>query len=139
MARNNLVAVAWFTAANNQPHVKAAWSMDGGRTFLAPVTLNDTVPLGHIAAVMLESGEAAVAWQRTVNGGTELVMRRASADGRLGDVLLVSEAKNVFAISVPQIALYDNALILAWTESVGKQYSVQTARLPIDSLPRLRD
>lgn len=139
MARNNLVAVAWFTAANNQPHVKVAWSMDGGRTFLTPVTLNDTVPLGHIAAVMLESGEVAVAWHRTVGGRTELVMRRASVDGRLGDVLLVSEAKNVFAISVPQIALQDDKLILAWTQSVGAQYSVQTGSLPIDSLPRLRD
>jgi len=138
-ARDNLVAVAWFTAAGDRPAVKAAWSKDAGRTFLEPVTLSDDAPLGHVSAVMLESGEMIVGWQRkTGDGGAEMVMRRAFADGWMGDSVVVPDADDVFSFSVPQMALFGDDLVLAWTESVDDRYSVATAILPADTVPRIR-
>jgi beta-lactamase class D len=138
-ARDNLVAVAWFTAAGDKPIVKAAWSKDAGRTFLEPVVLSDQTPLGHVSAVMLDSGEMVVGWQRkTGDGGAELVMRRAFADGWMGEEYTVPVTENVFSFSVPQLALRGDDLILAWTESADDTYTVETAILPVGTVPRIR-
>lgn len=127
------VAVAWFSAPSNQGRVQAAWSDDSGATFGNPVMISDNRPTGHVGAVLLDNSDLIVSWQRRIEkGAVELCLQRVSASGDLGDVHVFDEADSMFAISVPQIALHEGDLVLAWTESLDDKYSVRTALMPID-------
>ena len=131
-ARDDDVVVAWFTAANDQPLVKTAWSGDGGQSFGEPVVLNKEAPLGHIGAELMPDGSFVVAWHRREgNGEASLVARRLSPSGKLSDVLVIEEASDIFAFSVPQVARADDALVLAWTNEVNDAYSIGSTLIPL--------
>ena len=126
------VVVTWFTAGNDQPRVMAAWSRDSGETFSSPVKVNQEAPLGHVGAALLPNGDLLVVWHsRTNEDGTKLLIRRVSQDGVLGAIHPISEAHDVFAFSVPQLALYGENLVIAWTRSVDHSYSIGTVLVPI--------
>lgn len=132
-ASDDEVVVAWFTAANDRPLVKAAWSGDGGKSFGEPVVLNAEAPLGHIGAELTPDGSLIVAWHRREdNGGASLVTRRISASGALSDVIAIEEATDIFAFSVPQVARSGDALVLAWTNEVNDVYSIGSTLVPFE-------
>ena len=132
-AKDDDVVVAWFTAANDQPMVKAAWSSDGGQTFSEPVVLNTQAPLGHIGAELVSDGSLVVVWHRREGGGeASLVARKVSASGEMSDVIAIDEAADVFAFSVPQVARADDALVLAWTNEVNNSYSIGSTLIPLE-------
>jgi beta-lactamase class D len=134
-ANGNDVAVAWFTAAGDAPMVKAAWSQDGGRTFAAPVIVSRDVPLGHVGAVMLAGGDLVVSYQRSIgNGGAELLLRRISVSGAASEPYAVPGAADVFAFSVPQLAMRGDELVVAWTNSIDDEYSVGATLFPVAAL-----
>ena len=127
------VAVTWFSAPNEKGRIQAAWSSDSGATFGTPVLIADDHPTGHVGSAMLENGDLIVSWQRRIeNGGAELCLRRVSASGEMSETRAIEEAADMFAISVPQIALHDDHLVLAWTTAIDNRYSVETALVPID-------
>lgn len=133
-ASANNVVVAWFTAANDLPLVKAAWSADGGQTFDEPFIVNEETPLGHIGMEMMDDGSIVVAWHRREQGGkASLVARRVAADGRTSDILTIAEAVDVFAFSVPQIAKFDDQPILVWTNEVNGIQSIDATQIPLAS------
>ena len=131
-AHDSQVAVAWFTAANDVPTVKAAWSADSGRTFAAPVDISVERPLGHIGAVLLPEGDLVVSWHGSIGeGDAELLLRRVSPGGAMGDVYHVPTAGDAFSFSVPQLALHRSELVVAWTVSVDKSYQIRSALVPL--------
>ena len=56
------VAVAWFTAAGNEPRVLLAFSDDGGTTFEPPLQISEGFALGRVDVVLLEDGSAFALW-----------------------------------------------------------------------------
>lgn len=133
-ASDNNIVVAWFTAANDQPLVKAAWSPDGGKTFGEPIIVNEEAPLGHIGMEMMDDGSIVVVWHRREQGGkASLVMKRISADGRTSNVLTIAEAADVFAFSVPQMAKFDGQPVLVWTNEINGIQSIESTQVPLDS------
>ena len=134
-ADGDTVAVAWFTAANGHPRVKAAWSGDRGKTFGTPVEISTAVPLGHVGAVLLPGGDLVVSWHRkTGDGGAQLTLRRVSSTGAVSEPYTVDAANDVFAFSVPQMARRGDDLILAWTNEVDDSYSLGSAVVPVAML-----
>ena len=132
-SNDSILAVAWFSAPNDAGVVQAAWSPDFGETFHAPVLVAEDHPTGHVGATLLDNGDLVVSWQRRIaNGRVEFCLRRVSPSGEMSDIRVIEEAANMFAISVPQIALHNDQLLLAWTESIDDQYSIKTALVPID-------
>jgi hypothetical protein len=125
------VVVTWFTAANDDPQVKVAWSDDGGRTFKKPVVVANENARGHVGAELLPNGELAVSWQRsTGEGGAELILSRVSIDGEVSAPYVLPEAAYLFAFSVPQIAFSGDRLVVAWTSKIEDAYAVQSALVP---------
>ena len=61
-AAGDHIAVAWFTGADDKPKVQVALSADGGKTFGAPVQIDEGDPIGRVDVVALESGGAVVTW-----------------------------------------------------------------------------
>ena len=134
-ANGSQLAVAWFSAGNEQPKVQVAWSSDAGENMSDPIAVADGGLLGHVGAAMLPSGDMAVTWLSSAGGGTaELHLRRVSASGDSGPDQVVGEATGVAPFSVPQILRVDQSLLLAWTDRSGDESLVKTALVPLQFL-----
>jgi len=115
-AEGRRVAVAWFTAAKDDPKVKLIFSADSGATFGQPIRVDDGTPVGRVDVLMLPDGSALVCWlERTAKGG-EVRLRRVRSDGSMDQAVTVAESGVARATGFPQIARAGNEVIVAWTD-----------------------
>ena len=127
-ARGSEVAVAWFTAADDVPRVRVAFSSDGGASFGDPIQIDDGNPVGRVALVLEEDGVARVSWLEAADGGAELRVRRAEAGGSVGPSLQVVETSQARASGFPRMVRVSDGLLFAWTDVDGSG-GVETALL----------
>jgi hypothetical protein len=85
------VAVAWFTAAQDQPKVYGVLSADGGATFGPPILVGDETPIGRMDVIALPSGNALVSWVERTPGGPEVRARVVRPDGSKAPAMVVTE------------------------------------------------
>jgi hypothetical protein len=124
------VAVAWFTAANDSPRVRLAFSADGGATFGAPVVVDDGQPVGRVDVLMLEDGAALVAWLESEAEGASVRLRRVSPDGRAGPTIRAGEASAERPGGFPRMARSGDTALIAWTEP-GPPSRLRLASIPL--------
>ena len=140
VASGHQVAVAWFTGAGGMPLVNAAWSQDSGQEFSAPITIDSQQPLGHVGAVMTESGDLVVTWIRSNGaGGGHLMLKRVSANGARSESYQLTMADDILAFSVPQLAIAGNSIVIAWTSGQTDAGGIRTAAVPLQVLGPLSD
>ena len=127
-ARDSLVFVAWFTAAGDDNRVNASWSNDAGRTFSAPIRVDEGNPLGRLDVTLMPDGKAAVLWLESKGSEAEVVVRRLEMSGRAFPATVVATVSSSRASGVPQVAAIGEDLLIAWTdaETPGR---VRTARI----------
>jgi hypothetical protein len=126
-ATERRVAVAWYTAVDNQPRVKLAFSADAGETFTAPIKVDGGNPAGRVDVQLLPDGSAIVSWlEKLSSGGGEVRVRRVRPDGKLGAAVTVSAPGAARSNGFPQMVRVGDELIFAWTGS-----RVLTAALPL--------
>lgn len=114
-ADGNRVAVAWFTAADDRPVVKAAFSSDGGRTFSEPVTVDADRPHGRVGTVLLSDGSAAVSWTGRDERMSAIKVARVSEAG-VGSTTVVARPQSPAFTGIPAISRIDDAVIVVWTD-----------------------
>jgi hypothetical protein len=124
-ASGKRVAVAWFTGAANQQHVRLAFSNDAGETFGEAIKVDGGQPIGRVDVLLLSDGSAMVCWLEKIEGGGEVRARRVAPDGKLGDAVTVAPSGTARSSGFPQMVQSGNRLIFAWT---GKR--VLTAEMP---------
>src|ERR1700676_515585 len=120
-SHENHVAVAWFTAANDQPKVEVAFSNDGGATFGAPVRVDDGNPAGRVGVAVLDSGSAVVSWVARGDQGDQRVQVRArqiDPDGTRHPSLLVGTTSSG---NFPRVKRSGNSVFFTWTERTKDQ------------------
>ena len=134
-ANDSRLAVVWFSVGNGEPEVQVAWSNDAGEHMSAPVQVAAGGLLGHVGGALLPSGDMAVSWLSSAQGGSaELHLRRVAPSGESGPDHVIAEATGVTPFSVPQVVLVGENLLLAWTDSVSAESLVQTALVPLQLL-----
>lgn len=134
-ADKSSVVAAWFTAANNESRVQAAFSQDAAQSFSAPIDVVNGNTRGRVGVAMLSDSDVAVSWLRkAADASHEVCVRRVSIDGQLGPVQVISHTGNVSAFSVPQIVRTGDDLVIAWTDKQVDGNRVMSARMPIDML-----
>jgi hypothetical protein len=116
-ASGRRVAVVWFTAVNNTPRVKLAFSNDAGEIFGEPITVDDGNPAGRVDVLLLADGSAMALWLEKVSGGGAVRVRRVSSDGKLGQSITVAPSGTARSNGFPQMALDGKTLVFAWTNS----------------------
>lgn len=138
VAREKLVAVAWYSAANDEPRVAVAFSNDAGATFGAPLRVDGGSPVGRVGLALTGEGDAAVVWverptasaggsgKPAAGAGTAILARRVAADGRLGATLEIAALPAGAPPMTPRIATADARAIVAWT-ATGTSPRVQSA------------
>jgi hypothetical protein len=120
-ASESRVALAWFSAADNRPHVSVAFSNDAGATFGPAVRVDDGLPLGRVSVALLEDGSAMAGWLEYVKdpagkagSGAEFRARRVRPDGSRGDAITVARVSAERASGYPRLARSGSVVTFAW-------------------------
>jgi hypothetical protein len=128
-ARGREVAVAWFTVQDDAGRAFVGFSQDGGRTFGAPIRLDDVESAGRVQVVLLEDGSAAATWVEAGGEARTFKARRVAADGRRGPALTIAEG--IGRQQYPRLVRHGRELLFAWVESVERATQLKTARAPL--------
>jgi hypothetical protein len=111
------VVAAWFTAPNDSPLVRLAFSEDAGDTFGPPVRIDDGTPVGRVDVALLDDGSAVVTWlERLGTEGAEVRVRRVTTDGRIGEARVVAGSSAARSSGFPRMARSGGTLLFAWTQ-----------------------
>jgi hypothetical protein len=127
-ARARTVAVAWFSA-KDEGHTFVAFSRDGGRTFGSPVRIDEVSATGHVGAVMLQDGSAAVSWIEFANQRAQFKIRRTESNGGRSAAVLVAGGGEERVSGSPRLVEAGDEFVLAWTETSKGASRVRTARM----------
>ena len=125
-AAGEQIALAWFTGAQDMLRIKLSFSTDEGRSFGAPVQVDDGFPLGRLDTILLQDGSALVSWIEKTDGGAEVRVRRVDTDGTPDVSSVVAVTSVARASGVPRMTRNGNAVYIAWTEA-GEPSSIHTA------------
>lgn len=129
-AEGKLVAIAWFSAANDSPVVRAAVSTNGGRTFKKPVEIATRRTSGHVGVAIIDRSSVVVSWVESDNRGTNAINIRAlTTGGMVGPVETVGRTDLLRVY--PQIVRSDDELILAWTDEISDVTEIVSIKIPI--------
>ncbi len=112
------VAAAWFTAAQERPRVKVAFSSDAGASFGDPIVVDDGRPIGRVDVVMAGDGGALVSWLEQAEKGTELRVRGIAPDGARGEALMVADSSAARSSGFPRMVDSNGEIALAWRDSM---------------------
>ena len=137
-AAGRRVAIAWFTAKGESGHSYAAFSSDAGKTFSAPIRLDDASALGRVDIALLDDESAVATWIEFADGRAQFKARRVFANGERGDAFAVSALAASRASGYPRMARSGSELIFAWTESTPPPQRVITAVLAVPPATRVR-
>jgi hypothetical protein len=112
-ASGERTALVWFTAPQDQPAVKLAFSEDGGAEFTQPVRLDTARAIGRAQVAVLSDGSAVGVWLESDTGGTRLAARRVRNNGAMGVPLELARGEN---FGYPHTAKADAGILVAWSE-----------------------
>ncbi len=114
---DNTIGVVWFTAPDDQPHVRVSFSDDHGATFSEPVDIQTGNALGRTDLRMIDSETAVVSWIDQHDGTTQLMARLVSSDGTLGtpQVIVADNDLASRATGFPRMTRLDDSIYLGWT------------------------
>lgn len=117
-AAGDTVAIAWYTAPNNDPRVLSAFSVDGGATWTPPRRVSERRAEGRVDVVLLAGGEALVSW---IEDPGEIRARRARvADGAMqGRPSLIAAATSGRSSGFPRVVQIGDTTVYAWTSADG--------------------
>lgn len=138
-ARGRQAAVAWFTVKNDQGQAYAAFSSDAGRSWGAPIRLDDAASLGRVDMELLDDGSAVATWVEFANGRSQFRMRRVESSGAKSAAVTVAGVQGSSSSGFPRLVRHGNELVFAWTESAqgaGESDSVLTVHTAVAYLPQ---
>jgi hypothetical protein len=118
-ARGSNVAAAWFTVQNDEGRSFVAFSKDAGRTFGAPIRLDDVATLGRVDVELLPDGSAAASWIEVDEDRAQFRVRRIEPSGKKSTAISVAGIENGRTSGYPRLAYANGELIFAWTARQG--------------------
>jgi hypothetical protein len=125
--KDDIVAVAWFTRANNTPKVKVTFSNNNGETFEAPINISDIEPLGRVDIELLNDNSALVSWMDVVNDNTVIQLQRVQQNGTLSDLVTLTESSESRSSGFPRMVVKDGLAYVSWTHVGDDNLNIKTA------------
>lgn len=134
VARENTVAVVWFTLRDDLPAVQLAVSWDGGEQFTEPTLIAGADTLGRVDATLLDNGEIVASWLDARGSGARVMLSRYSADAEFIDTVEVAPIQASRRSGFPSIHSVGNTVYVTWTH-IGDANRVRVARVRYNSTP----
>jgi len=119
-ARDDRLAVAWYTAAGDEPKVFVKFSEDAGASFGEAFRADEGEPLGRVDIALLPDGSALVLWLETAEEGARVTARRIRADGASSQAETVALTDVSRSSGFPRMLLRGTEVVLAWTDAAGE-------------------
>lgn len=127
-AQKKKVALAWFTAANEKPMVKVAFSSDAGVTFREPIQIDQGKPLGRVDVLITNAGQTIVSWMETAGEQAEIKVVKFNTDLEQSEPAIIATNSGSRASGFPILAQSKDELYIAWTQVDSVSTFVKTAR-----------
>jgi BNR repeat protein len=128
-ARDGQVAIAWFTGAEKQNRAFVALSKDAGKTFGAPIRLDDKGTLGRVDLALLDDGSVVGAWIEYQTGAAaELRLRRIQPSGERSAAVTVAPIGSDRAAGFPRLAGHGTELVMAWTDKTQVRTAIASVK-----------
>ena len=124
-AKNERVAIAWYTEANDNPRVQIIFSSDAGTTFGKPIVVSSHDAQGYASTALTDDG-AFVSWIEEGERSARVLARFVSSAGTAGPVAQIAEGSRQ-SLGYPQLLHAGNETWIAWGDS--PKAKLQTARL----------
>lgn len=128
-ASDSKIVVAWHTAADDNPTIKAAVSRDEGRSFNDPVSLNNRESLGRVDAAIRDDGKAYISWMEssaTNENKAHIKLASYDIDKRSAVTKNIASINSSRQSGFPQMEILGNELIFAWTDVDSANTEVRT-------------
>ena len=128
------VALAWFTAADEEGKVKLSFSDDIGANFQEEIRVDNGNATGRVALQMISENAAAVVWMEP-DGDKEVIrLQKIHSDGTKGQLITVAVTTMERASGFPQLAVLGDNLFLAWTVFEEGSSRIETEMISMDLL-----
>ena len=127
------VAASWFTVKADVGQAFLAFSSDAGRSYGAPIRVDDGGSLGRVDVALVPDGNAAIAsWIEFADQRSQFRVRRIDRAGTRSAPVTIAGLAAGRASGYPRMALSGRELVFAWTESgAGGAMLIKTATAPL--------
>jgi hypothetical protein len=129
-AKGSNLLVGWFTAPKGIQQVKFAFSTDSGASFDKPVVIESIGLIGRVDVALLSKDWGVVSWMETKGEETFLYAAGIDQAGKMGAALQIAALDPSRNTGFPQLEVLGSQVYFAWTEVVGEDKNVRTARIP---------
>ncbi len=124
-AKDNRVAIAWYTEADDKPRVQLVFSSDAGTTFTKPTVVSTGDALGYGSTALSNDGGAFVSWIEEAGNSSRVLVRLVSPAGAAGPVLRIAEGSRQ-GLGYPRLLHSGSETWIAWCDS---KTGIRTAQL----------
>lgn len=133
-AQGDKLVASWYTAENNRPRVRVAFSDSDPLQFRAAIDVDADKPSGRIKVAWLNDHTAFITWMTSIDRITKkasLAGRKLFTDGTMGPVMRLVDINPGRDSGIPQLVKHDSGFMLAWTNGAPNN-RVQTILLPLE-------
>ena len=124
-AKDNRVAIAWYTEADDSPRVQLVFSSDAGATFTKPTKVSTGDALGYASTALNSDGGAFVSWLEESANSARVLARLVSPAGVAGPALQVAQG-SWQSLGYPRLLRSGSETWIAWCDA---KTGVKTAQL----------
>ncbi|MFD2203673.1 exo-alpha-sialidase [Shivajiella indica] len=126
----NSAAVAWYTAAQDNPEVKISFSSNSGKTFDPPFKIDLGKTIGRVDIELLDEENALVSWMEE----GKIMIRKVSRNGKFGEPITIATSSEKRSSGFPQISRNKDWIWLVWTDDASEFKYIQVAKIKIENL-----
>lgn len=131
-ALGNNLAVAWFTASNNEPKVQLVFSDDGGAHFDAPIRIDSSNAMGRVDLALIDKQTALISWMAATETAAEIRAVKVSRSGQISAPVVIATLDASRNTGFPQMELVGDKVYFAWTDVHQAGSQVKTAYVALD-------
>ena len=117
---NDAVALAWFTAENDNPRIQVSFSENQGETFGLQYRVDNGNAIGRVDVVMLDQNNAVVSWMEPDGIDTLIQILKVSSNGEKNIPITITKTRSERSSGFPQLELVGDRLYVAWTSLEDK-------------------
>lgn len=134
VSNDSSVAVAWFTAAFENPQVLIAFSNNGVVSFDKPMVLHDAMPLGRVDAAFIDEDTVLVSYMEAEGDDTFLKVKKVNTNGKISDAFTVSKLSSSRGTGVPQLEVLNNTAYVMWTDQQEEEKQLKAVKFSLENL-----
>ena len=122
---NDAVALAWFTAENDNPRIQVSFSENQGETFGLQYRVDNGNAIGRVDVVMIDQNNAVVSWMEPDGIDTLIQILKVSSNGEKNIPITITKTRSERSSGFPQLELVGDKLYLAWTSLEDKKPAIK--------------